>query len=149
MVLIHDFYRRFKTDASEGDSFQLAHRLSVVLGVLGTGAALFIASLDRKSAWDLFIELSNLLAGSMLGIYTLGYFTKRAHATGAWIGWVAGNAVLFYVWRYTGLNPWLYGPVGIGSCFVVGYLTSFAFKGAGESRGLTAFTISPSSPEDK
>ena len=146
MVLIHDFYRRFKTDASEEDSFRLARRLSVVLGVLGTAAALFIASLDRKSAWDLFIELSNLLAGSMLGIYTLGYFTKRTHATGAWIGWVAGNAVLFYVWRYTGLHPWLYGPVGIGSCFVVGYLTSFACKGAGESQGLTAFTISRPSP---
>jgi len=146
MVLIHDFYRRFKTKASEEDSFRLAHRLSVVLGVLGTAAALFVASMDRKSAWDLFIELSNLLAGSMLGIYTLGYFTERTHATGAWIGWVGGNAVLFYVWRYTGLHPWLYGPVGIGSCFVVGYLTSFALKGAGESQGLTAFTISHPSP---
>ena len=146
MVLIHDFYRRFKAGASEEDSFRLAHRLSVILGVLGTAAALFIASLDRKSAWDLFIELSNLLAGSMLGIYTLGYFTKRTHATGAWIGWVAGNAVLFYVWRYTELHPWLYGPVGIGSCFSIGYLASFVFKGTGESEGLTAFTISRSAP---
>jgi solute:Na+ symporter, SSS family len=114
--------------------------------VLGTAAALFVASLDRKSAWDLAIELSNLLAGSMLGIYALGYFTTRARASGAWVGWVAGNLVLFYVWQYTGLHPWLYGPVGMGACFAVGYLASLVLKGAGESQGLTAFTISPASP---
>jgi SSS family solute:Na+ symporter len=145
MVLIHDFYKRFKPETSEADTFRLAHKLSLILGVLGTGAALLIASLDRKSAWDLFIELSNLSAGSMLGIYTLGYFTKRANSTGAWIGWVIGNVVLFFVWQYTSLNPWLFGPVGIGACFVGGYLASLVFRGASEVRGLTAFTISPPS----
>ena len=147
MVLIHDFYRRFKPETSESDTFRLAHKLSLILGLLGTGAALLIASLDRKSAWDLFIELSNLSAGSMLGIYTLGYFTKRANATGAWVGWVVGNVVLFFVWQYTSLNPWLFGPVGISACFVGGYLASLVFKGAGEVRGLTAFTISPPSSD--
>ena len=149
MVLIHDFYRRFRPNTTEDDTFRLAHRLSVILGVLGTAAALLIASLERKSAWDLFIELSNLSAGSMLGIYTLGYFTKRANATGAWVGWVAGNAILFCVWRYTELNPWLYGPVGITACFVIGYVTSLFLKGAGQTRGLTAFTISPVPASDE
>ena len=149
MVLIHDFYRRFRPNTTEDDTYRLAHRLSVILGVLGTAAALLIASLERKSAWDLFIELSNLSAGSMLGIYTLGYFTKRANDTGAWVGWVAGNAVLFCVWRHTELNPWLYGPVGIAACFVVGYVTSLILKGAGQTRGLTAFTISPVPASDE
>ena len=150
MVLIHDFYKRFKPDTSESDSFRLAHRLSLLLGLLGTAAALLIASLERKSAWDLFIQMSNLSAGSIMGIYTLGYFTQKANANGAWIGWVLGNLALVYVWQYTALSPWLYGPVGIAACFISGYLASLAVGGAGETRGLTAFTISPiSSSNDK
>ena len=149
MVLIHDFYRRFKPDISERESFRLAHRLSLLLGLLGTAAALLIASLERKSAWDLFIQLSNLSAGSIMGIYTLGYFTRKANATGTWIGWVLGNLALVYVWQYTALNPWLYGPVGIVACFIGGYLASLVVSGASETQGLTVFTISPAHEDNE
>ena len=55
---------------------------------------------------------------------------------------VASAVVLFLVQRFTSLHVFLYAPVGIVSCAVVGYATSLLLPGpSGPMDGLTVYSF--------
>lgn len=141
-VLVTDFYRRFKPDASDHTCLNLARWLTGILGVIGTCTALLMATYEIKSLWDLFIKIIGLFGGSMAGLFALGIFTRRAHGPGALIGAVIGAIVQFLVQNYTQIHFFLYGAIGIITCVVVGYFASLIIPaGALSLEGLTIFTI--------
>ena len=71
-VVVTDFYRRFKRNVSDRACLTLARRLTAALGLLATASALFMATYEIQSLWDLFQKLIGLLGGSMAGLFLLG-----------------------------------------------------------------------------
>jgi hypothetical protein len=50
---------------------RLARLVTLVLGVLGVGFALLVATIDIKSLWDEFNKLLGLLLGGLGGLFLL------------------------------------------------------------------------------
>ncbi|MBM4041840.1 MAG: sodium/solute symporter [Planctomycetes bacterium] len=141
-ALVTDFYRRFKPRAADRFCLNLARWLTGILGALGTGTALFIASLDVKQLWFFFTSMLGLLGGALAGVFALGIFTRRANGPGALIGAAAGTVLSALAWRCTAIHFYLYGAIGVAVAFAVGYAASFAFPRAAQPLdGLTAFTM--------
>ncbi|HUT35952.1 MAG TPA: sodium/solute symporter [Planctomycetota bacterium] len=141
-AVVTDFYRRFKPSADDRRCLNLARWLTGILGALGTGAALFLASLDIQHLWFFFTSMLGLLGGALAGVFALGIFTRRANGPGALIGAAAGATLSTLAWRCTAIHFYLYGAVGVVVSFVVGYVASLAFPRAGRSmEGLTLLTL--------
>jgi len=123
-TVVTDFLRPMKACRSEAGYLKAAQGLTLVIGVLGTLFALLFLNPDIKSMLDTFIKVIGLFMGVLGGLFALGVLTTRAHGTGALIGAIVGAALMFYMWRFTDVNGYLYTIVGITTCFAIGYLTS-------------------------
>jgi SSS family solute:Na+ symporter len=119
-VLATDFYRRLlrpQYEAADRPSMASGPRLdpigderrllrvlrvtSVLLGLLGTGAALLMISI--KSTLDVWWNLAGIFSGGMLGLFLLGALSRRAGSVQAGIGMVLGLLVL----AWAALSPQL------------------------------------------
>jgi len=141
-VVTSDLYRRFRGDREEGHYLRLARGTTLVLGVAGTGAALALESFGHQSLWDQFLGYAGLLGGTMAGLFALGIFSRRASTVGALVGAAAAIGTLVYVKTQTHLSGLLYAAVGMGVCFVVGYLASLVWPdGRKDLRGLTLWPV--------
>jgi solute:Na+ symporter, SSS family len=138
-----DFYQRFNPDAPDHTCLKLARIVTVVLGVLGTGAALLLASMEGQSnLWFTFTKIMGLIGGSLAGIFLLAIFTKRANGVGALTGAAAGAGVQCYVALETPIHFFLYAAIGMGVTFVVGYVISVVTGGEEKPLGgLTIYTL--------
>lgn len=125
-AVVTDWYGRFR-DAADKTKLRLARTLTALLGALATGVALVLATAGVGSAWDAFQAIMGLFGGALAGLFALGIFTRRANGQGALIGAVTGVIVLAWVQRNTPMHFFLYGLVGVGTCFVVGWAASWAF----------------------
>ena len=119
-----DFYKRFKTDATDRQTLKIARVLTIVLGTIGTLLAIVLASWDVKSLLFLFQKLLGLTGSGLVGMFILGIFTRRANATGALTGAAASFLILLYIYLYTDVNFYMYAIVGILSTVVIGYVVS-------------------------
>jgi solute:Na+ symporter, SSS family len=142
-AIVTDFHRRFHQDLGEERLLQLARMWTVILGFVGMGAATLIATFSIQSLWDVFLAVVGLFGGGLAGIFALGIFTQRAHGVGALIGGFTSALVLFVVQRFTPLHFFLYAPVGILSCFLIGYLASRIIPSEAQNlKGLTIYHMS-------
>ncbi len=140
-AIVTDFYARFTASATDEKKMRLARRLTFLLGVVGTSAALLMATFEIKSLWDLFLQVLGLFGGGLAGVFALGIFTRRAHGAGALIGVLASAIILWLVQRYTHLHFFLYAGAGITTCMVTGYLASWLIPAAPSNLdGLTIYT---------
>ena len=128
-AIVTDFYRRLRTSASDHECLLLARRLTILLGVVGTGTALLLATFNIRSLLDQYQTIIGLFAGGLAGLFALGIFTRRAHGAGGLIGLVTSAAVQFYVANFTETHFLLYSATGVVSCFVVGYVASLIIPG--------------------
>lgn len=141
-AVVTDFYVRFTPGTSEDMRMRLARRLTLLMGVIGTVAALLMATWEIRSAWDLFLQILGLFGGGLAGVFALGIFTRRAHGTGALIGVMASAGLLWSVQRYSHLHFFLYAGLGTVSCFIVGYLASLVLPAKpSKIEGLTIHTL--------
>ena len=120
----NDFVGRFKKDWSDKHQLSFARRLVAALGVLGTGAALIMSTIDTGHIFDFLIGLMGLIGSPLAGLFLLGLFIKRAAAIHAWIGVSCSLIALIYAKYFTDLNGLLFGLVGIGVCVGVGLVSS-------------------------
>ena len=140
-AIITDWLRRFRPHLSDRICLRLSQGLAVVLGLGGTGAALYLASADVRSLWDAYLGLLGLLGSGLAGLFILGIFSRRANGAGALAGAVASAFTLAYVQRETSLHFLLYGAVGVLTCVVVGWLASLVLPApTRDLRGLTRHT---------
>ncbi len=142
-AVVTDFYVRFRPESADAARLRLARGLTLAMGILGTGAALLMATFEIKSLWDLFLQILGLFGGALAGVFALGIFTRRAGGVGAMIGVAVSIVVLVFVQRHTRAHFFLYGAIGICSCFVVGYLASLLIPA--RPRSLSGLTIFDSS----
>lgn len=140
-AFVTDFYQRLKPEASDASKLKWAQWLTVLFGIMGTGVALFIAALNIRSLWELFMGMMSLTGGTLAGLFALGIFSKRASGGGALIGAAVSVATLVYVYTSTKIHFFLYGAIGILTCMLAGYLASLIFPRQTKTlEGLTIFT---------
>ena len=99
--LTTDFYKRLKPDSSDHNILKVARIITVVVGIIGTGLALLIATYDIKSLFFFFQAVMGLIPSSLVGIFMLGIFSKHANTVGCLIGVgfsiaVSGFIVFYY-----------------------------------------------------
>lgn len=139
---VDDFYRRFSKSSTEKSAMIVGKGLTLIVGIIGTGTALFLANAEMPSIWDLALFLTNLVSNGVTGLFALGLLTKRANQTGAIVGVVTGMIVVFMVQRFTPINLWLFMAIGSMVTFSVGYTVSILFPSKPRSLdGLTIYTM--------
>ena len=126
---MHSISTAFTTDfLSNGkDSetiLRTAKRLTLILGILGTISALYIASQDSKNLWDTLMGYVGLILGTLGGLFTLAIFTNRTSSIHAWIGVIAAVLALYIFKFHTDYHLLMIGAVGTASCFFTGWLAS-------------------------
>jgi SSS family solute:Na+ symporter len=138
-ALIVDFYQPFRGSSPDQTRLRLARLLTCLLGLLGTGGALAMATYNIRSLFDFFLTLLSLLGGSLAGIFALGIFTRRASGWGALAGGLASAAIVLLVRSFTQVHFFLYAPIGMLSCLALGYGASLILRGP--QRELSGLTI--------
>ena len=138
-VFTEDFYLRRYPQATDRQRLRTLRATCYVTGVLGTGTALLLASLDLKSIMVAWNQIMALLGGGIVGLYSLGMFTTRANGKGAICGAVASVLMTSYVKAFTNLHWATYTPLAVVTCIGVGYAASLFW--ARDQRDLTGLTV--------
>ena len=95
-VILTDYYERyFQKKADNKKSMRVLYLATFLMGVLGVGAAL--AMTQVKSALDAWWGLSSIFSGGMLGLFLLGYFSKKIRNIDAAIGVTLGCLAICWV----------------------------------------------------
>ncbi len=139
-VFTEDFYVRFKPEATDKQKVFVLRVTSTIVGMLALGIALVLATLNLKSLMVTWSVISALLGGGIVGVYSLGMFTRRANGFGAVAGAIISILVTAWVKFYTPLHWQTLIPIAILSCMVSGYFFSLFSKHGKDLAGLTIFT---------
>ncbi len=142
-IFTEDFYRRLRPRAGDRERLLCLKTSSYLVGVIGTAFALVLAAQDLKSMMVLWSQLGALLGGGIVGVYSLGMFSRRANGFGAICGAVVSILVTIGVKLLTPLHWASYTPIAIMSCIIAGYLFSLLAPARKDLLGLTVFTPSP------
>lgn len=110
-----------RTDAAY---LSFARVATFVVGILGTVLGIVFIDPSIRSLFDAFIKVIGLFMGVLGGLFVLGVSTRRATATGAIIGVIAGSLSMVYLWLFTSVNGYIYTACGIAACVAIGYLAS-------------------------
>ncbi len=129
-ILLEDYYKRFIDPAvRDRQAMRVLHAGTLALAVLGVGCAL--AMMRVKSALDVWWALSSIFSGGMLGLFLLGYFSRKARNPEAALGAVLGILVIAWVsvfqktWPLpVKLHANLAIVLGTTTIFVTGFLLS-------------------------
>jgi SSS family solute:Na+ symporter len=101
-IMLEDYYKRFFNRAAHGrQALRALQAATVVLAVLGVGCALAMTRV--RSALDAWWGMQSVFSGGMLGLFLLGYFSKKARNAEAAVGVVLGVLVIAWisVWQKT------------------------------------------------
>ena len=135
-----DFYKRFKKGVTDESCLRLAKWITILVGVFGTGVALYMSQFDLMSLYVTFMGLMGLIGGGIGGVYMLGMFSRRANWQGVWIGAIFSFILTLMVREFTSVHGLMFLPISVGSCIVVGYFSSYLFPSSDRSlNGLTVF----------
>ncbi len=115
-----DFYQLRGKAADQGHFLKLSRRLTlawgavlVVLGTMNWGPVLVAG-----------LTIASITFGSLLGLFLLGFYNRRATPRGALVGMFAGLALMLYVFYFTKLVWTWYVLVGTAATFLAGSLAS-------------------------
>ena len=139
-VFTEDFFMRFKPDASDKLRLRVLRTTSYIVGIIAICMALWLSKQNTKSFMQVWSIISALLGGGIVGVYSLGMFTRRANGFGA-VGGAIGS-ILFTAWVhfFTACHWQILMPTAILSCMLFGYLLSFLSHHTKPLLGLTVFT---------
>lgn len=140
-VTTHDLYRRFlKPDRTDEYYLGFARSIATIAGLLMILGALYLIETSTSTLQDLATILTALLAGGLLTIYLIGFFSRRCSSLHIGLGIAA--TMLYTFWtllsaRQVVSYPFdLYytGLLGNIVMFVVAYGSSFLNIGGGVKR---------------
>ena len=95
-LLTCDVYQRYlRPSASERERLRVLRVATLLVGAAGTGVAL--AMMRIKSALDAWWQLAGIFSGGMLGLFLLGFLSRRATSAHAAAGVVAGVVVILWM----------------------------------------------------
>lgn len=122
-----DFWKRFRR-TSDSQLVVVARWASVLSGMVGLVLALLMATWDIQSFLDFFNEALGLLTSGLGGLFFIAVFMKRVKGNAALAGFVAGEAVVFWMSEYSTANFLLFGAIGMVVSIVVAWLLSLGSK---------------------
>ena len=146
-VFTEDFFMRFKPDASDKLRLKVLRITSYIVGIIAICMALLLSKQNTKSFMQVWSIISALLGGGIVGVYSLGMFTKRANGFGAVCGVVASVIITALVVFTTPLHWQTLLPIAILSCMIFGYFFSFFSHHNKPLDGLTVFQSSNNSAD--
>jgi SSS family solute:Na+ symporter len=95
-LTLTDFYRRsLRPAAGERESLLVLYGSTLLWGVIGTGAGL--AMIGVKAALDAWWNIAGALSGGMLGLFLLGYLTRRVSSLAAFLATLAGITLIVWL----------------------------------------------------
>jgi len=136
---VTDFHRRLGRLESEASYLRVARLVTVLVGAIGIGGALLMASSDIRSLYSFFLEILGVLGGTLSGLFVLGIFTSRASGVGALAGALLSAVVVFSVRANQPLNVYAYAPIGLFTCVSSGWLFSLFLPS--HRKDLTGLTL--------
>ena len=139
-IFTEDFYMKFKPAATDRQRLFTLKTASYIIGMIGTAMALLLAAQDLKSMMVVWTQFTALLGGGIVGVYSLGMFSKRANGFGAICGAIGSIAITGAVKLYTTLHWGTYVPIAIFSCIIIGYICSLMRPAKANLHGLTVYT---------
>jgi Na+/proline symporter len=113
-----DFYRRWL--APNADEARAVRTSRIVMAFWGLAATGFAVTLGDGPLLEKVNEIGSFFYGSILGVFLLALFCRRANGTAATAGLVAGLAVTFAVDATMHIAFLWYNLVGAAVCFGVG-----------------------------
>ena len=95
-IVLNDYYKRyFNKNADEKSSMKVLYISSFLTGALGILIALALVGVE--SALDAWWSLASIFSGGMLGLFLLGYFSKKSVRIDAVIGVITGVIVIIWM----------------------------------------------------
>jgi len=139
-IFTEDFYKKIKPYSTDAERLKVLKTACYLAGIIATAMALVLAAQSFKSMLATWNQIQALLGGGVVGVYSLGMFTKRSNGVGAICGAIISIIITLLVKTYTSLHWGFYTPVAIGSCMLSGYLISLVFPDS-KDRDLTGLTV--------
>ena len=120
-----DFYKRFRSSASDKSMLSVARWSCMIAGLTGMALALLMATWEILSLLDYFNTILGLLSSGLGGLFFMGIFCRRIGGRAAMAGFVAGEAVVFWMYAYTPVSFLLFGFIGMAVSVAVALLLSY------------------------
>ena len=125
-IILTDYYQRFRKHAGNRERMLVLKLSSVGVGVAGILVAFAFRSV--QSALDAWWALASIFSGGMLGLFLLGYISRKARNFDAVLGVVCG--VILVCWIV--ISPFVHANLAIvfGTLliFLVGFLSANLFN---------------------
>lgn len=106
-IILTDYYQRFRKHAGNRERMLVLKLSSVGVGVAGILVA--FAFMSVQSALDAWWALASIFSGGMLGLFLLGYISKKARNFDAVLGVVCG--VILVCWIV--ISPFVHANLAI------------------------------------
>ena len=126
-IVLTDFFEHNEKVISEKKRMQVLYITSLIFGLLGTGMGL--AMMSVQSTLDAWWSLASLFSGGTLGLFLLGYMTKKTKRIPVFIGVLLGIALIFWI-SLSGqslFHNYLAIVLGTILIFGVGFSVSYLF----------------------
>jgi Na+/proline symporter len=113
-----DFYKRsVRPQADDAHYLLVAKLFTVVWGAVAVGFAI------GASLFENLIQAVNILGslfyGPMLGVFLVGFFTRRVRGNAAFVAVLAAEAAVVAVWQGTSIGFLWYNVVGCAVVVVI------------------------------
>lgn len=129
-VVTNDFYKRLNPGVTDKQCMAVAHRATLILGLVGIGTAAYIAYLNSPSMWDQYLKIVGLFGGALAGMFLVGVFIRRVHLKAVLVGFFGAAFILFLVQQYTSVHLLLYAAIGVTTCVVLSVIASYLLPGS-------------------
>ena len=138
-VVTQDYFSRAFPQASERARLLFGRCGVLVGGMLSVGIAMLLISTRAKAQVEMVITLGMIFAGGLLGLFALGYLSRKATRRGAYVGTLI--CLVFILWSVlTGplkvdlgvnfnMHPIMIGILSHPLLFVSGYVASLVLGG--------------------
>jgi SSS family transporter len=127
-----DFYRRWiRSDAEDAHFLRVSRLATGVWGLFASVVAIY--SVELGSLIEVVNRFGSYFYGSILGVFLLAIWWKRANGHGAFAGVVAGMIAVGVVATTTSTAYLWLNVVGAVSVFVVGVIVSEVLRGGREA----------------
>lgn len=124
-VYVRDFHERLiNPNITEQQKLQIAKICTFIFGFIIAGSAVLISIFEKASLLEALTKYGSFLTGSILAVFILAIYTKRATGLGTIIGFFAGIAIVTLVALNTHVFWMWYSAVGLIASVVIGYICS-------------------------
>ncbi|HIE71029.1 MAG TPA: hypothetical protein EYP98_13125, partial [Planctomycetes bacterium] len=122
-----DIYRRWiKPDCSDAQALRVGKFITLFWGVVATFTALFFAG--GGSIIEMINQVGSWFYGSLLGIFVMALFMRRAGDLAGALGLLGGMLAVLVVHNTIKVEFLWYNVVGLVGVLVVGFVTSLVVK---------------------